>query len=156
MDVPRKQILKKLRSISKPKLTNEGMFPGEKIVRVFTREGGYLFQTDEYPISGPFSMIPDEFNEARRVVEKDEDAEEYLERPEEHIEMVAARCEPGVEYYRYQMNVRSETPIYSESLDELEQMFIEDIMNNIDCQPWDNMSDSELNEWDIWYDQLDR
>ena len=87
----------------------------------------------------------------RRVVEEDGDAEEYWQPPQEHIEMVDAGCASGVEYYCYRMNVRSESPIYSENPDELKQMLIEDIMENIDCEPWDEMSESDLNEWYIWF-----
>jgi hypothetical protein len=37
------------------------------------------------------------------------------------------------------MDHRSKNPVYSNSLEELEEMLLEDILNDIDCQPWSEM-----------------
>jgi len=152
MDVKRGKILLELKSIDEPKLVHEGSFPNNQTLRVFTGEGGYLFQTDEHPISGPLILSGDEHDEARRIVEEDENAEEYWEPSEQHIEMFRARCKPGIKYYRYLMHVRSEDPIYSTDLREIEEMLIEDVMKNIDCELWDEMTDADLEEWHLWYE----
>ncbi len=34
-------------------------------------------------------------------------------------------------------------------------MLIEDILNHIDCQPWDEMTDAELEDWYIWFGYAD-
>jgi len=152
MDVKREKILSELKSIDEPKLVHEGSFPNDQTLRVFTGEGGYLFQTDEHPISGPLILSGDEYEEARRTVEEDENVEEHWEPSEQHIEMFRAGCEPGINYYRYFMNVRSEDPIYSVDLRALEEMLIEDIMDNIDCELWTEMTDADLEEWYLWYE----
>jgi DNA-binding protein Fis len=46
---------------------------------------------------------------------------------------------PGALYYRNQMDHRSKNPVYSNSLEELEERLLEDILNYIDCHPWAEM-----------------
>jgi hypothetical protein len=48
------------------------------------------------------------------------------------------------------MDVRSEGPVFSEDRDELVAMLIEDVMDLVDCQYWDEMKDTELEEWYAW------
>jgi len=55
------------------------------------------------------------------------------------IEMVEAGCGQGALYYRNQMDHRSKNPVYSNSLEELEERLLEDILNHIDCQPGSDM-----------------
>jgi hypothetical protein len=64
--------------------------------------------------------------------------------------MVQAGCEPEMPYYRYQMDVRAEGPVFSEDRDELVTMLIEDVMDLVDCQLWDEMKDTELEDWYTW------
>jgi hypothetical protein len=37
------------------------------------------------------------------------------------------------------MDARGENPVYSDSLEKLEEMLLEDILKQINCQPWDEM-----------------
>jgi hypothetical protein len=46
---------------------------------------------------------------------------------------------PGALYYRYQMVAWDENPVFSNSLEELEERLLEDILNHIDCQPGSDM-----------------
>jgi hypothetical protein len=48
------------------------------------------------------------------------------------------------------MDVRGGVPIFSEEKDELVAMLIEDVMDLVDCQHWDEMKDTELEEWHTW------
>ena len=45
------------------------------------------------------------------------------------------------------MDLRREAPVYSEEKDELVAMLIEDAMDLVECQFWDEMKDSELEDW---------
>jgi hypothetical protein len=47
MSLKREKILLKLKSIDEPELVHEGSFPNDQTLKVFTGEGGCLFQTDE-------------------------------------------------------------------------------------------------------------
>ena len=66
------------------------------------------------------------------------------------IEMIEAGLEPEIPYYRYQMDVRGERPVFSEEFDELVAMLIEDVMDLSDCQSWDEMKYTELEDWYTW------
>jgi hypothetical protein len=46
--------------------------------------------------------------------------------------------------------VRGENPVFSEERNELVAMLIEDVMDFSDCQFWDEMKDSELEDWYTW------
>ena len=48
------------------------------------------------------------------------------------------------------MDVRAEGPVFDEDRDELTAMLIEDVMDLVDCQFWDEMKDSELEDWYTW------
>jgi hypothetical protein len=78
------------------------------------------------------------------------DLEGLLDLSEDQLEMVEAGCEPGIPYFRYQMDVRAEGPVFDEDKDELTAMLIEDVMDLVDCQFWDEMKDSELEDWYTW------
>ena len=69
---------------------------------------------------------------------------------EDQLEMVEAGCEPEIPYFRYQMDLREEGPVFSEDKDELTAMLIEDVMDLVNCQFWDEMKDSELEDWYTW------
>ncbi len=155
MSVSRSQILTEFKSLSEPKLVHEGNFPSDTAYRVFTNQGGYHVETDEYLIDGPFEMSEDEYEETLRLVEEDDTSAGYWELSEEHIRMVEAGCEPEVQYYRYQIIDQDEIPMFSEDSDELEQILIDDVLKYAECQPWDEMSDAELDEWYAWFRHLE-
>ena len=48
------------------------------------------------------------------------------------------------------MDVRGENPVFSEEKDELVAMLIEDVVDLLDCQFWDEMKYTELEDWYIW------
>ena len=48
------------------------------------------------------------------------------------------------------MDVRGENPVFSEERDELVAMLIEDVMDLSECQSWDEMELSELEDWYTW------
>jgi len=82
--------------------------------------------------------------------EDGDDVENLLDLSEDQLEMVESGCEPEIPYFRYQMDVRAEDPVFSEEKDELVAMLIEDVMDLVECKFWDEMKDSELQDWYIW------
>jgi hypothetical protein len=46
--------------------------------------------------------------------------------------------------------VRGEKPVFSEERDDLVAMLIEDVMDLVDCQFWNEMKDTELEDWYTW------
>jgi len=76
--------------------------------------------------------------------------ENLLDLSEGQLEMVGAGCDPEIHYFRYQMDLRAEDPVFSEAKDELVAMLIEDVMDLAECQFWDEMKDSELEDWYTW------
>ena len=48
------------------------------------------------------------------------------------------------------MDVRAGDPVFSEKRDELVAMLIDDVMDLVECQFWDEMKDSELEDWYTW------
>jgi hypothetical protein len=48
------------------------------------------------------------------------------------------------------MDVRAGDPVFSEERDELVAMLIDDVMDLVECQFWDEMKDSELEDWYTW------
>jgi len=48
------------------------------------------------------------------------------------------------------MDLLTEDPVFSEAKDELVAMLIEDVMDLAECQFWDEMKDSELEDWYTW------
>jgi hypothetical protein len=71
----------------------------------------------------------------------------FLDLSEDQLEMVEAGCEPEIPNFRYQMDLRSEGPVFSEEKDELVAMLIEGGMDFVKCQFWDKIKDSELEDW---------
>ena len=150
MSVTTKQMIGELESIEEPKLIQEGDFQSDNILRVTSSEGGYRLEVDAFPIDGPFEVSSDEFNEIAKMDEDGDDLEGLLDLYEDKLEMVEAGCEPGIPYFRYQMDVRAEGPVFDEDRDELTAMLIEDVMDMVDCQFWDDMKDGELEDWYTW------
>ena len=150
MTVNRKQMIDELNSIEDPKLIQEGDFQSDSILRIVSSEGGYRLEIDAFPIDGPFEVSSDEYSEMGKLDEEGDDVEGLLDLSEDQLEMVQAGCEPEIPYYRYQMDVRAEGPVFSEDRDELLEMLIEDVMDLVDCQLWDEMKDSELEDWYTW------
>jgi hypothetical protein len=150
MSVTRKQMIEELESIEEPKLIQEGDFQSDNILRVISSEGGYRLEVDAFPIDGPFEVSSDEFTEIAKMGDDGDDLEGLLDLSEDQLEMVEAGCEPGIPYFRYQMDVRAEGPVFNEDRDELTAMLIEDVMDLVDCQFWDEMKDSELEDWYTW------
>ena len=150
MSVTRKQMIGELESIEEPKLIQEGDFQSDNILRVISSEGGYRLEVDAFPIDGPFEVSSDEFNEIAKMDEDGDDLEGLLDLSEDQLEMVEAGCEPGIPYFRYQMDVRAEGPVFDEDRDELTAMLIEDVMDLVDCQFWNEMKDSKLEDWYTW------
>jgi hypothetical protein len=150
MSVTTKQMIGELESIEEPKLIQEGDFQSDNILRVTSSEGGYRLEVDAFPIDGPFEVSSDEFNEIAKMDEDGDDLEGLLDLSEDKLEMVEAGCEPGIPYFRYQMDVRAEGPVFDEDRDELTAMLIEDVMDLVDCQFWNEMKDSELEDWYTW------
>ena len=150
MTVDRKQMIDELNSIEDPKLIQEGDFQSDNILRIISSQGGYRLEIDAFPIDGPFEISSDEYSEMGKLDEDGDDVEGLLDLSEDQLEMVQAGCEPEIPYYRYQMDVRAEGPVFSEDRDELLEMLIEDVMDLVDCQLWDEMKDTELEDWYTW------
>jgi hypothetical protein len=150
MTVDRKQMLDELKSIEDPKLIQEGDFQSDNILRIVSSQGGYRLEIDAFPIDGPFEISSDEYTEMSKLDEEGDDGDGLLDLSEDQLEMVQAGCEPEMPYYRYQMDVRAEGPIFSEDRDELVTILIEDVMDLVDCQLWDEMKDTELEDWYTW------
>ena len=150
MTVDRKQIIDELKSIEDAKLIQEGDFQSDNILRIVSGQGGYRLEIDAFPIDGPFEISSDEFTEMTKMDEDGDDVEGLLDLSEDQLEMVQAGCEPEIPYFRYQMDVRAEGPVFSEDRDELVAMLIEDVMDLVDCQLWDEMKDTELEDWYTW------
>jgi hypothetical protein len=145
----RSQMIKELKAIQEPRLVNESDFQGDGILRVISSEGGYCLDVDEAYIDGPFYISENEYNEVKDI---DEDSSEFMDSSEDQFEMIEAGCEPGIAYFRYQNEFRKEGPVFSEDSNELEAILIGDVMDMADCQTWENMSNSELEEWYEWMD----
>ena len=150
MTVDRKQIIDELKSIEDAKLIQEGDFQSDNILRIVSSQGGYRLEIDAFPIDGPFEISSDEFTEMTKMDEDGDDVEGLLDLSEGQLEMVQAGCEPEIPYFRYQMDVRAEGPVFSEDRDEMVAMLIEDVMELVDCQLWDEMKDTELEDWYTW------
>jgi hypothetical protein len=150
MPLSRKQMIKELKTIEEPKLILEDDFQSDNILRITTSQGGYRLEVDAFPIDGPFEISSDDFKEIAKMDENGDDLEGLLDLSEDQLEMVEAGCEPGIPYFRYQMDVRAEGPVFDEDRDELMAMLIEDVMDMADCQFWDEMKDSELEDWYTW------
>lgn len=150
MTVDRKQIIDELKSIEDAKLIQEGDFQSDTILRIVSSQGGYRLEIDAFPIDGPFEISSDEYTEMSKLDEEGDDGGGLLDLSEDQLEMVQAGCEPEIPYYRYQMDVRAEGPVFSEDRDELVAMLIEDVMDLVDCQLWDEMKDTELEDWYTW------
>ncbi len=150
MSVSRKQMIEELKSIEDSKLIREGDFQSDNILRVVSSQGGYRLEVDAFPIDGPFEISLDNFNEIAKMDDEGDDVEGLLDLSEDQLEMVEAGCEPEIPYFRYQMDVRGENPVFSEERDELVAMLIEDVVDLLDCQFWDKMKYTELEDWYIW------
>jgi hypothetical protein len=150
MTLNRKQMIDELKSIEDAKLIPDGDFQSDNILRIVSGQGGYRFEIDAFPIDGPFEISADEFNEMVKMDEDGDDVDGLLDLSEDQLEMVQAGCEPEIPYFRYQMDERSEDSVFSEDRDELVAMLIEDVMDLADCQPWDEMKDTELEDWYNW------
>jgi len=150
MSVDRKQMIEELRSIEEPKLIQEGDVQYDNVLRVISSQGGYRLEVDAFPIDGPFEISSDDFNEMAKMDDDGDDVEGLLDLSEDQLEMVEAGCEPEIPYFRYQMDVRGENPVFSEERDELVAMLIEDVVDLLDCQFWDEMKYTELEDWYIW------
>ena len=150
MTLDRKQMIDELKSIENAKLIQEGDFQSDNILRIVSSQGGYRLEIDAFPIDGPFEISADEFNEMVKMDEDGDDVDGLLDLSEDQLEMVQAGCEPEIPYFRYQMDERSEDSVFSEDRDELVAMLIEDVMDLADCQPWDEMNDTELEDWYTW------
>jgi len=150
MSVDRKQMIEELRSIEEPKLIQEGDVQYDNVLRVISSQGGYRLEVDAFPIDGPFEISSDDFNEMAKMDDDGDDVEGLMDLSEDQQEMVEAGCQPEIPYFRYQMNVRGENPVFSEERDELVAMLIEDVVDLLDCQFWDEMKYTELEDWYIW------
>ena len=150
MTVDRKQLINELKSTEDPKLVQEGDFQSDNILRVISSQGGYRLEVDAFPIDGPYEISLDEFSQIAKMDEDGDDVENLLDLSEDQLEMVEAGCEPEIPYYRYQMDVRAGDPVFSEERDELVAMLIDDVMDLVECQFWDEMKDSELEDWYTW------
>ena len=150
MKIVRKQMIDELKSIDDPKLIQEGDFQSDNILRVISSQGGYRLEVDSFPVDGPFEISSDEFNEMAKMDEDGDDVGSLLDLSEDQLEMIEAGCEPEIPYFRYQMDVRAEGPVFSEDKDELVAILIEDVMDLVECQFWDEMKDSELEDWYTW------
>ena len=150
MTVDRKQMINELKSTEDPKLVQEGNFQSDDILRVISSQGGYRLEVDAFPIDGPYDISSDELSQIAKMDEDGDDVENLLDLSEDQLEMVEAGCEPDIPYYKYQMEVREGDPVFSEERDELVAMLIDDVMNLVECQFWDEMKDSELEDWHTW------
>jgi len=150
MTVDRKQMINELKSTEDPKLVQEGDFQSDNILRVISSQGGYRLEVDAFPIDGPHEISLDEFSQIAKMDEDGDDVDNLLDLSEDQLEMVEAGCEPEIPYYRYQMDVRAGDPVFSEERDELVAMLIDDVMDLVEYQFWDEMKDSELEDWYTW------
>jgi len=150
MTVDRQQLIDELKSIEDPKLIQEGDFQTDNILRVISNQGGYRLEVDAFPIDGPYEISSDEFIQIAKMDEDGDDVEGLLDLSEDQLEMVEAGCEPEIPYFRYQMDLRAEGPVFSEDKDELTARLIDDVMDLVDCQFWDEMKDRELEDWYTW------
>ena len=150
MTVDRKQMINELKSTEDPKLVQEGDFQSDNILRIISSQGGYSLEVDAFPIDGPYEISLDEFSQIAKMDEDGDDVENLLDLSEDQLEMVEAGCEPEIPYFRYQMDVRAGDPVFSEERDELVAMLIDDVMDLVECQFWDEMKDSELEDWYTW------
>jgi hypothetical protein len=150
MPVGRKQMIEELKLIEEPKLIQEGDFQSDSILRVISSQGGYRLEVDAFPIDGPFEISSDEFNQIANMDDEEDDLQSLFDPSKEQLEMMEAGCEPEIPYFRYQMDVRGENPVFSEDKDELLAILIEDVMDLVDCQLWDEMKDSDLEDWYTW------
>jgi hypothetical protein len=150
MTTDRKQIIDELKSTEDPMLVPEGDFQSDNVLRVISSQGGYRLEVDAFPIDGPYEISLDEFSQIAKMDEDGDDVENLLDLSEDQLEMVEAGCEPEIPYYRYQMDVRAGDPVFSEERDELVAMLIDDVMDLVECQFWDEMKDSELEDWYTW------
>ena len=149
MSLSRKQMIEELGSIKEPRLIQEGDLQSDNILRIISSQGAYRLEIDAFPIDGPFELSSDEFNQIANM-DEEQDFQGLLDPTSEQLEMIEAGCEPGIPYYRYQMDVRGENPVFSEDREELVVMLIEDVMDLLDCQYWDEMEDAELEDWHTW------
>ncbi|MDJ0817953.1 MAG: hypothetical protein QNJ58_17205 [Desulfobacterales bacterium] len=150
MAIGRKQMFKVLKAIQEPRLVPESDFQGDGIIRVISGEGGYCLDVEEVYIDGPFYVSENEYDE---IPDMDEDSSDFMDSSEDQLEMIEAGCEPGIAYFRYQNEIRKEGPVFSEDRNELESILIGDVMDVADCQTWDDMSTSELEEWYEWMEE---
>ncbi len=155
MTVDRKQMIDELKSTGDPVLVQEGDFQSDNILRVISSQGGYCLEVDAFPIDGPYEISSDELSQIAKMDEDGDDVENLLDLSEDQLEMVEAGCEPEIPYFRYQMDLRAEDPVFSEEKDELVVMLIEDVMDLVECQYWDEMKDSELEDWYTWSTSAD-
>lgn len=125
-------------------------YQGDGTIRVISSEGGYCLDVDEVYIDGPFYISENEYNE---MSDMDEDSPDFMDSSEDQLEMIETGCEPGIAYFRYQNEVRNEGPVYSEDRSELESILIGDVMDVVDCQTWEDMPTSELEEWYEWMEE---
>jgi hypothetical protein len=149
MSADTKQMIEELSSIEEPKLIQEGDVQSDNILRVISRRGGYRLEIDAFPIDGPYEISSEEFHQFA-IIEEDDDLQGLLDSSDEKLEMIEAGCEADLPYYRYQMDVRGENPVFSQEKDELVAMLIEDVMDFSDCQYWDEMEYTELEDWYAW------
>lgn len=149
MAASRKQMIEAFKAIQEPSLVQESDLKDDGIIRIISNDGGYCLEVDEVYVDGPFYISENEYNEISDI---DEDLSEFNDSSEDQLEMIEAGCEPGIGYFRYRNEARKEGPVYSEDRDELESILIGDVMDMAECQSWDDMSKSELEEWYEWMD----
>ena len=155
MTMDRKQMIGELKSTEDPKLVQEGDFQSDNILRVISSQGGYRLEVDAFPIDGPYEISSDGLIQIAKMEEDGDDVANLLDLSEDQLEMVEAGCDPEIPYFRYQMDLRAEDPVFSEAKDELVAMLIEDVMDLAECQFWDEMNDSELEDWYTWSTLVD-
>ena len=155
MTMDRKQMIDELKSTEDSKLVQEGDFQYDNILRVISSQGGYRLEVDAFPIDGPYEISSDGLIQIAKMEEDGDDVENLLDLSEDQLEMVVAGCDPEIPYFRYQMDLRAEDPVFSEAKDELVAMLIEDVMDLAECQFWDEMNDSELEDWYTWSTLVD-
>ena len=131
-------------------MVQESDFQSDNILRVISSQGGNRLEVDAFPIDGPYEISSDEFSQVTKMDQDGDDVENLLELSQDQLEMVEAVCEPEIPYFRYQMDLRAEGPVFSEDKDDLTAMLIDDVMDLVDCQFWDEMKDSELEDWYTW------
>ena len=155
MTMDRKQMIGELKSTEDPKLVQEGDFQSDNVLRVISSQGAYRLEVDAFPIDGPYEISSDGLIQIAKMEEDGDDVENLLDLSEDQLEMVEAGCDPEIPYFRYQMDLRAEDPVFSEAKDELVAMLIEDVRDLAECQFWDEMNDSELEDWYTWSTLVD-